>query len=160
MSDTAAVRSQRKVTTALLRRAFGLAPKGLIRFLTVGVGGLAVDIAVLWLVREEFGVGAAYARLVSLSAATLVTWALNRQFTFGNSGRRKRIELGRYTAVAATAQSVNYLTYLGALAALPHLDYRISAFMGAVVATGFSYTGHRFFTFASKPPAQSENPSD
>ncbi len=117
------------------------------RFLTVGVGGLFVDISILWLL-ERAGVGHAAARAVSLAVATLVTWALNRQFTFGDSGRRPGAELGRYAVVAVVAQSVNYLLFLGVCAAWPHLLHTLAAVIGAVVATGFSYTGQRFFTFA------------
>lgn len=134
----------------LVRRLLDLAPKGLLRFLTVGVGGLAVDIAVLWLVRERLGLDHALARLISLGVATIVTWALNRQFTFGESGRRSGWEFLRYAAVAAVAQSVNYLCYLGLVATHLHIDYRLLAFASAVIATGFSYSGHRFFTFAAK----------
>lgn len=154
MFDAAAAarRGQRNMLPAFVRSLLARLPKGLLRFLVVGVGGLAVDIAVLWLVKEHAGLNHALARLVSLSVATLVTWALNRQFTFGDSGSRKGAEFGRYAAVAATAQSINYLTYLGVVAAAPHIDYRLSALAGAIVATGFSYTGHRFFTFAAKAP--------
>jgi putative flippase GtrA len=154
MQDTAAVvrRGERNVLLVIARRLVALLPKAILRFLTVGVGGLAVDIAVLWLVKEHVGLNHALARLVSLSVATVVTWALNRQFTFGESGCKRRIEFGRYVAVAATAQSINYLSYLGLVASLPHVDYRLAALAGAVIATGFSYTGHRFFTFAARGP--------
>lgn len=149
---TAVRRLERSAFAALVLRLAGYAPKGLIRFLTVGVGGLSVDVAVLWLMKEGAGLTPEVARLISLSVATLVTWALNRQFTFGESGRRKRFEFGRYAMVAALAQSVNYVTFLAVIQAAPHIDYRLAAVIGAVVATGFSYTGQRFFTFARKRP--------
>jgi putative flippase GtrA len=113
----------------------------------VGVGGLSVDVAILW-VPEQAGLGHAVARAVSLSVATLATWALNRQFTFGDSGRRAPHELGRYALVALVAQSVNYGVFLAVLAAVPTMIHSLAAVIGAVVATGFSYTGQRFFTFA------------
>jgi putative flippase GtrA len=131
----------------------GRAPKGLVRFLAVGVGGLSVDIAILWLL-EQAGFGHAAARAVSLSVATLATWALNRQFTFGDSGRRTGVELGRYALVALLAQSVNFLVFLAVCAAWPMVIHSLAAVIGAVVATGFSYSGQRFFTFAApRPPA-------
>ena len=152
MSDasSAARRPWRPALPAVVERLLALAPKGLIRFLCVGVGGLSVDVAVLWLMKDGAGLGHATARLISLGVATLVTWVLNRHFTFGESGRAKRVELGRYAAVAAVAQGVNYVTYLGLIEAAPHVDYRLLAVIGAVVATGFSYTGQRFFTFRRK----------
>jgi putative flippase GtrA len=124
------------------------APRGLVRFLAVGVGGLSVDIAVLWLL-ERAGLGHEIARLCSLVVATLATWALNRQFTFGESGRKARSEFGRYALVALVAQSINYGIFLAILAAVPTMIHAVAAVIGAVVATLFSYTGQRFFTFAA-----------
>ena len=119
----------------------------MVRFLAVGVGGLSVDIAILWMM-EQAGIGHVLARVVSLSVATLATWALNRQFTFGDSGRAAGREFGRYAVVALAAQSVNFAIFVGVCAIWPHLNHSLAAIVGAVIATGFSYTGQRFFTFA------------
>lgn len=137
----------RSAPLARIARLLALAPKGLVRFLTVGVGGLFVDVAVLW-IAEQAGSGPVIGRAVSLSVATLATWALNRQFTFGDSGRPAGREFGRYAVVALAAQSVNFAVFLGECAVWPHLNHSLAATIGAVVATGFSYTGQRFFTFA------------
>jgi putative flippase GtrA len=137
----------RSAPLARIARLLALAPKGLVRFLTVGVGGLFVDVAVLW-IAEQAGSGPVIGRAVSLSVATLATWALNRQFTFGESGRRARSEFGRYALVALVAQGVNYSLFQAVVHAAPHLNHSLVAVAGAVVATGFSYTGQRFFTFA------------
>ena len=146
-------RAVRLPLPAFARRLLARAPHGLVRFLAVGVGGLAVDIAILRLL-ESHGVGHAGARAVSLGVATVVTWILNRHFTFGMSGRQARAELGRYALVALLAQSVNYLIFLGVCAAWPSLSHSLAAVIGAVAATGFSYSGQRFFTFApARDPA-------
>lgn len=138
---------ERTALLALAAKAFALAPKGLVRFLTVGVGGLSVDVAVLWLA-ERAGAGPVWGRAISLFVATLATWALNRQFTFGDSGRKASGEFGRYALVALVAQGVNYSLFQAVVHAAPHLNHSLVAVSGAVVATGFSYTGQRFFTFA------------
>lgn len=122
-------------------------PRGLLRFLCVGVGGLAVDVAVLGLL-EQVGLHKGWARLGSLGVATLFTWTLNRHFTFGDSGRAPKAEFSRYAVVAALAQSVNYLVFIGVSDLVPHLPHALAAVIGAVAATAFSYTGQRFFTFA------------
>lgn len=151
MSDasTAVRRLERPQFPAFVERLLALAPKGLIRFLVVGVGGLSVDVAVLWLL-EQAGLDHRLARFLSLAVATVVTWALNRHFTFGESGRQSRVEFGRYALVALVAQSINYLVFVGVLEAFPHMVHTLAAVIGAVVATGFSYTGQRFFTFRRK----------
>jgi len=140
--NAAAVKVDRLVGSVLSRL-----PRGLVRFLCVGVGGLAVDIGVLSLL-EHLGLHKIWARAISLSVATVFTWVLNRHFTFGG-GSRPSAELGRYAVVAAIAQSVNYLIFLGLSDLFPHLPHAIAAFVGAVAATGFSYTGQRFFTFGT-----------
>ena len=122
-------------------------PAGLVAFLGVGVVGLLTDLSILWTL-EHAGLPMWAARAVSLTVATLVTWALNRRHTFASSGRSAHHEALRYAGVALVAQSVNYLAGLSLAAALPHLPHTACAFAGAVVATLFSYTGQRFFTFA------------
>jgi putative flippase GtrA len=133
---------------ALLRRT----PPGLARFLGVGVVGLAVNLGLLWAL-ERAGLPMAAALAISLVAATLVTWALNRIHTFAATGRAAHHEGVRYFAVAGVAQSISWGCAVGLADLLPHLPHGVDAFAGAVVATLFSYTGHRFFTFA---PADAE----
>jgi hypothetical protein len=50
--------------------------------------------------------------------------------------------------VTLLAQGLNYFIFLGVLAAAPHLVHALAVLIGAVSAAGFSYTGHRFFSFA------------
>jgi putative flippase GtrA len=156
-ASSAIRRAGRNAFFLTARRLMALAPKGLARFLTVGVGGLSIDIAILWLL-EQAGLGHAAGRAVSLSVATLATWALNRQFTFGESGRRARVEFGRYALVALVAQSVNFVVFLAVCAVWPAMIHSLAVVIGAVVATGFSYSGQRFFTFAP-PPSSSPAPA-
>ena len=122
-------------------------PRGLVPFLSVGVLGLTTDLAILWFA-ERLGLPLWAARAVSLPLATFVTWTLNRRHTFGSSGLSAHQEALRYFAVAVVAQSVNYVAGLGVADVLPHLPHLVAAFVGSVVATLFSYSGQRFFTFA------------
>ena len=129
-------------------------PIGLARFIAVGFGGLMVDQSVL-AVSEHFGMPFAWARAFAIFIATGFTWVLNRRFTFGDSGRKTHHEALRYFTVAFCAQSVNYAVSLVIAAQAPHLPHNLAAFFGAVVATLFSYSGQRFFTFAPTRAAAS-----
>ena len=122
-------------------------PRGLFSFLSVGVLGLTTDLFILW-AGERLGLPLWAARAVSLPLATTVTWTLNRRHTFGASGLSAHQEAVRYFAVAAVAQSVNYVVGLGVADVIPHIPHLVAAFIGSVVATLFSYSGQRFFTFA------------
>jgi putative flippase GtrA len=126
-------------------------PHGLFAFLGVGVAGLAVNLLIL-MGLERLGAPLWAALAASLILATAATWALNRRFTFKASGRSKRHEAARYFGVALAAQSVNYGVVLGIAAAAPRLAHPLAAIVGAVVATVFSYSGQRFFTFAPVHP--------
>lgn len=132
-----------------------LAPKGLIRFVCVGFGGLAVDQSVLF-VSERMGAPFPWARALSILVATFATWALNRKFTFAETGRPAHWEALRYFGVAFLAQSVNYLVSIVLAARYSTLPHALVAFVGAVAATAFSYSGQRFFTFAPHGSAANE----
>jgi putative flippase GtrA len=117
------------------------------RFLMVGGAGLAVD-AGLFTLLSHAGLGDAAARAGSLGAATLLTWGLNRRFTFAASGRRHGAELARYTLVALSAQGLNYALFLALREAVPVLPALGALLCGAAFAALFSFTGQRLITFA------------
>jgi putative flippase GtrA len=134
-----------------IRRLVDGLPRPL-RFLGVGGLGLVTDLAVFTLVLAHFP-HPLVARLISLAAATAVTWRLNRALTFDRSGRRQADEAMRYAMVAATAQAVSYAAFAGliltALAAAPQLAVLIGAACGALV----SYSGQALFAFRPHRPA-------
>ncbi len=152
------------------RRLLERAPKGLAAFLSVGVTGLAVHMALVGVlsrvIAAGFGAGAVAVRLgrepafsfnpsqslawwTALAVATFVTWRLNRRFTFASAGRASASEIRRYIGVTLVAQGVSFsvFTLVGAFAAW--FPPSLAVLPGAVVATLFSYTGQRFFTFAA-----------
>ena len=137
------------------QRLIDRAPKGVVAFLSVGVTGLAVHTA-LFTVLFHLGVGDKAAWWLALCAATVVTWTLNRRLTFAPSGRGHFAEGLRYVIVTAVAQGVSYGVFLGLGIAEPHLPRPLALIAGAGVATLFSYTGQRFFTFAAPRTATGE----
>ena len=136
-------------TDRLLRLAARL-PRPL-RFLGVGGCGLITDLSVFTALAAH-DLHPLLARLVSLAAATLVTWRLNRALTFDHSHRHQGEEAARYAAVTATAQGTSYTVFalliLTVLAPLPQLALLAGAAVGAVIG----YFGHLLFAFAPKFP--------
>jgi putative flippase GtrA len=120
-----------------------------LRFLCVGGLGLAADI-VLFTIILMLGVHTLVAGLVALLAATVLTWRLNRAFTFDRSGRPQGEEAMRYAMVTAVAQGTSYAVFailvLTVLAPLPQAAIVAGAAVGAVI----SYNGHRLFAFAPR----------
>ena len=125
----------------------GLARSQFVKFVAVGFTGLAVDTAVYTVLHGQ-GLGPAAARAGSLAVSTVVTWQLNRRFTFERTGRRKRAEVVRYAMVVGIAQGISYSVFLVVMGLLPHIYPVLAILTGAVAAVGFSFGGQRLFTFA------------
>ena len=123
----------------------------LLRFLLVGGVGLVADIA-LFTLMLILGLHSLLAGLAALVAATVLTWRLNRIFTFKRTGRAQRDEAVRYAAVTAAAQSTSYIVFAilasTVFAGVPQVAILVGAGVGAVV----SYNGHRLFAFAPLKP--------
>jgi len=131
-----------------LRRLAERLPRPL-RFLAVGGLGLVTDLGVFSLV-FALGPHPLLARVVSLAAATIVTWRLNRALTFDRSGRRQAEEAMRYALVTLVAQGISYAIFaalvLSVLGAMPQL----ALLAGAACAAFISYNGHRLYAFAAR----------
>ena len=148
--------------SVLLRSLEGLrarAPKGLVRFLCVGMVGLASHAGVFTLL-FHFGLAKTPAWCAGLAISTLVTWRLNRRMTFAVTGRRSGGEALRYAMVTGVAQGTSYIVFRSICALDGAFPPQLALIAGAVVATVFSYTGHRFFTFTPpKSPADDASKS-
>jgi putative flippase GtrA len=118
-----------------------------LRFVAVGSLGLATNIAVFTIV-WMLGVPSLTAGLLALVTATILTWRLNRAFTFDRTGRPQREEAMRYAVVTAVAQGASYAVFvvlaLTVLVRLPQAAIVAGAAVGALI----SYNGHRLFAFA------------
>jgi dolichol-phosphate mannosyltransferase len=128
-----------------LRDWIALLPQPL-RFLLVGSIGLAADLCVFTIV-IAMGLNPLLARLISLAIATLITWRLNRMFTFAHSGRQQGEEALRYAVVTATAQGVSYVVFAMLVLTLLHWLPQAALIAGAAVGATVSYAGHRCFSF-------------
>jgi putative flippase GtrA len=130
-----------------------------LRFLAVGSLGLLTDITVFTLILMHWP-HPLLARVLSLGAATVVTWRLNRALTFDRSGHGQSQEALRYGAVTAAAQGTSYAVFAV-------LTYTVFAWLpqaallaGAGVGTLISYNGHRLFAFAPSRSCAASHHSD
>jgi putative flippase GtrA len=122
-----------------------------LRFIAVGCIGLATDLGVFTLIALHLPYPLVV-RLISLAAATVVTWRLNRAITFARSHRAQHEEAVCYAIVTAAAQGTSYAVFaalvLTAFGALP----QAALMCGAVVGAFVSYNGHRLLSFAPRKP--------
>ncbi len=69
----------------------------LIRFLSIGVIGLLIDMTFLYLFRPKMGL--IPAKILSYLIAVTITWFLNRYFTFRSQDSRRVQEWMRYAFI-------------------------------------------------------------
>lgn len=125
-------------------------------FLAVGCVGFAADSGAYALVSPLLP--PAGARALSIWLAIGVTWALNRCFAFAPSTEKSPLaEYAQYLLSSLCGAAVNYLTFLGLLAALPisgPLEYA-AIFVSSAIAAAVNFLLYKHVVFAH-PKKQSE----
>lgn len=123
----------------------------LIRFLMVGALGFLVEVIVLSYLCNLHGFGPYAGRSVSFSLAVVVTWLLNRSFTFQVRERQRiHAEFLRYLTVRALGMAINLGAYSAAVGSMywmaryPALALVPASLAGLVV----NYLGAKHFAFA------------
>lgn len=120
-----------------------------LRFLGVGGLGLISDLGTFSLIFAHMP-SPLPARVLSLAAATLVTWRLNRALTFDRSGRTQSEEAMRYVFVTLVAQGTSYAIFALLVLTRLSLHPQLALLAGAACGAVLSYNGHRLFAFAAK----------
>jgi putative flippase GtrA len=129
-----------------------------IRFVMVGGAGFLVDAGVLAALHHRAALDPFSARLVSIAAAALVTWRLNRAFTFESAGARQGREGLRYALVALVAAGLNFLLYALVLSVIPGLPPVAAVVVATFISLLVSYLGYSRFAFGVEGPAVSVSP--
>nr|WP_290750484.1 GtrA family protein [Henriciella sp.] len=117
-----------------------------LRFAAVGGVGFLVDAGTLLLLISA-GTGPFVARIVSIALAMLVTWRLNRAFTFGASTGSQTSEGARYVLVALGVAGLNYLIYAAILLLVPACPPVLATGIASVLSMLVSYAGYGRFAF-------------
>lgn len=140
-----------------ISRALGQTPREFGCFGLIGMAGFAVDCGLLTLLVEYAGAGPIAARFASFPAAILVTWSLNRKFTFRrlSAGRPASMqECMRYAVVQCSGALTNVIIYAAlvaiwpAMGRLPALPLAIAALLAMVI----NFLGARALVFTSRTP--------
>lgn len=116
-------------------------------FVAAGVVALCVDALVLTALTEAFGVSPFVARIVSISAAMVASWQINRRITFAVKEPPTLAEFGRFAAVSWGAQAVNYSVFAAILLLRPATAPIAALIAGSLVAMFIAYAGFRFGVF-------------
>jgi putative flippase GtrA len=134
----------------------------LLRFAVVGAIGFVVDAGILtWLV-SLLAWNVYAARAVSFGVAVVVTWLVNRRWTFAHRGpgvpapAGAGAEYARYLTVQVTGALANLGVFAAALAVWPRLiAYPVVPLaIGAVAGLVVNFVGARQWVFAHRPDAE------
>lgn len=117
-------------------------------FLIAGGGGFLVDAAVLAALLHFTPLGPFLARAVAIAAAMSFTFVINRNLTFGRSGRRLLSEGIRYGTVGTVSALVNYMLYAALMLSLPALQPLVALALASIAAMGLSFFGYSRLVFA------------
>ena len=123
-----------------------------VRFIVVGCTGLVIDLT-LFTAIVAVAQHPLIVRLITLAIATIVTWRLNRAFTFARSNRPQHDEAVRYAIVTALAQGASYAVFAALVLTVFAWLPQAALMSGAVIGAFVSYNGHRLFAFAPHRPA-------
>ncbi|WP_083900871.1 GtrA family protein [Azospirillum sp. B4] len=134
-----------------------------VSFALIGVGGLFVDLAALWVAMHPLGLDKHSAGFFSYFMAATFTWWMNREFTFKGVNRRRALhQWAKFLAANAVGGVVNLATYnlivwldapAFAIAILPWLPalwpYGAKG-AGSLAGMGFNFVLSKMLVFGKK----------
>jgi putative flippase GtrA len=123
----------------------------LLRFLTVGALATGMHVAAFAVLVELVAMPPVKASAAAFALATLLAYLLNRVWSFASTGRHL-IQLPRYLGVALSGLALNVAIMHVAVNGL-HLDYWIGLSAVIVALPAFTFTLHRYWTFAATASA-------
>lgn len=123
-----------------------------LRFCGAGLAGFVTDTAVL-LALVRFGhVNPSVAKALSFLVAVLLTFELNRRWTF-DQGRNERLApLASYLAVQCVGFLCNWIAFTLAVSLLPQsiVSVLVAAIFASAAALAFNFIGAENFVFDRK----------
>ena len=119
-------------------------------FLLSGLIALSCDALLLQVGTVVLGLDPLIARLFAILIAMVAGWLAHRRLTFSLTTRPTLGEFTRYSAVAWTAASVNYVAFATMLYVSPGTHPLTALLVASILATFFAYTGMRYGVFRGR----------
>jgi putative flippase GtrA len=118
------------------------------RFFVVGAIGFLTDGGILQAEIWRWHVPPLLARLPSFAVAILVTWRLNRDFTFHTPEKSFRESFPIYLASNGAGLAINFAVYTGCV--MTHVAPFLALAIASVTAMFFNFAMARFVVFRKK----------
>ncbi len=121
-----------------------------LRFAAVGVGGFAVDAAVLYVAMNGLGLGLYSGRVVSYLVAATFTWYANRSFTFRQNNPPPALkQWAQFLMANGVGAAVNYSVYAALVTFVPLAAAYpvIGVAAGAIGGLAFNFNASKKWVF-------------
>lgn len=121
----------------------------ILRFGAVGAVGFVIDGGLLWLFLS-LDMSAYLARALSFPAAVVVTWMLNRNWTFAATNHAsKKGQFRRYLGVQIAGNVTNYAVYslVISLFGTQSTTVFVAFVLGSFIGSCLNFTGARLLAF-------------
>ena len=149
--------------TAVKAALLGRIDPAMLRFGVVGCVGFVVDFAILQFLAHGLGVNAILAQVPAFGVAVVVTWLLNRIWTFNAAHATGRLrQAALYLGVQCVGAATNFVIYTGVLLLAPVLNnwLVVPLAIGAVVAMCLTFLGSKYLAFRAPLQAKASAVAD
>jgi len=125
----------------------GLLRLPLVRFLVVGIANTLTGLSLIFVAKWLVGVGDVAANAFGYGVGFLLSFSLNRSWTFGHQGSAGRAFM-IFLAVQAAAYGFNLVTVVGLISM--GVNSYLAQTLGVPPYTAISYLGSRYLAFGSR----------
>jgi putative flippase GtrA len=125
-------------------------PNRFIKFVLTGGIGFLADAGVLAVLIHAAGLDPFTARLIAIAFALIVTWLINRNFTFGKSRHSPGGEALRYGGVGVAGSFFNYIIYSAILIGAPQAGSFLALCLASAAVMVLSYAGYSRLVFQTR----------
>jgi len=127
----------------------------LARFGVVGIINTMAGLTIIFVAKWLGGLGDVMANLVGYGVGVMISFVLNRQWTFGHVGPRGAAFV-RFVLVLTVAYMLNLLTVLGAISV--GINGYMAQAMGIIPYFAFSYLASKHLVFPVRRDAPADAP--
>lgn len=126
----------------------------ILKFIIVGSIGFVIDVSILYLCIHFLETNLVVSRIISFSIAVIITWLLNRVYTFKMSTPYKKrkhyfMEFFKYLIGSSISISINFGVYMFVISffSLALKTPILAVAIGSISAMFFSYIFSKYYIF-------------
>ena len=119
------------------------------RFCLIGLSGFIIESLLITVIIEVFNMNKTNSRFITLPICLLITWFLNRNFTFLNKNKKVAKQLFLYYLLIGSGVTFNFAVYYFSIILLNNFKYDLilSIAIGSISSMLFNYFNMKLFIF-------------